>query len=86
MQRLADERSRGILLLRVREDIGHGIRIGVQAAPVIFVNGIYASGTFPYEELRALVLREIGGTRKESETGVQEKSSGNTGNGKGGRP
>ncbi|NPV04544.1 MAG: thioredoxin domain-containing protein [Syntrophaceae bacterium] len=86
MQRLADEQGRGILLLRVREDIGHGVRIGVQAAPVIFVNGIYMSGTFPYEDLRALVLREIEGTRKESETGVQETSSGNTGNRKGGRP
>ncbi|MCK7511644.1 MAG: DsbA family protein [Desulfobacterales bacterium] len=36
----------GTYLLQVKEDIGHGVRIGVQAAPAIFVNGIYFSGTF----------------------------------------
>jgi len=86
MRRLADEQGKGILLTRVREDIGLGVRAGVQAAPVIFVNGIYMSGTFPYEDLRALVLREIEGSQTGSETGVQGKSPGNTGNGKGGRP
>lgn len=58
------ERKQGALLLRVREDIGTGVRLGVQAAPVIFVNGIYFGGTFPLEDLRALVRRELEGVRK----------------------
>jgi len=53
------ERKQGALLLRVREDIGTGVRLGVQAAPVIFVNGIYFGGTFPLEDLRALVRKEL---------------------------
>ena len=58
----------GTYLLQVREDIGHGVRIGVQAAPVIFVNGIYFSGTFPFEELRALVQTEMERVKKDGET------------------
>jgi protein-disulfide isomerase len=49
----------GKYLLRVKEEIGYGARIGIQAAPVIFVNGIYFSGTFPYEDLKRLVEREM---------------------------
>ena len=49
----------GKYLLRVKEDIGYGVRVGIQAAPVIFVNGIYFSGTFPYEELKSLLEREL---------------------------
>ena len=58
------ERKQGALLLRVREDIGTGVRLGVQSAPVIFVNGIYFGGTFPLEDLRALVRRELEGVRE----------------------
>ena len=86
LQRLDEEQRNGSLLVRVRQDIGRGVRLGVQAAPVLFVNGIYASGTFPYEELRALVLEEIERTEKEGKTTDREKSSGNTPNRKGGRP
>lgn len=53
------EQKKGTLLLRVKEDIDCGVRLGVQAAPVIFVNGIYFGGTFPLEDLRALVHREL---------------------------
>lgn len=49
----------GKYLLQVREDIGYGVRLGIQAAPVIFVNGLYFSGTFPYEDLKRLVEREL---------------------------
>ena len=56
--------KQGALLRRVREDIGIGVRLGVQAAPVVFVNGIYFGGTFPLEDLRALVRRELEGVRK----------------------
>jgi len=59
--------KRGTLLLRVKDDIGYGVRIGVQAAPVIFVNGIYFSGTFPGEGLRALVQKEMNRVSKDEE-------------------
>lgn len=49
----------GKYLLRVKEEIGYGVRIGLQAAPVIFVNGIYFGGTFPYVDLKSLVDREL---------------------------
>jgi len=51
--------KKGIYLLQVKEDIGYGARLGIQGAPVIFVNGLYFSGTFPYEDLRALVQKEL---------------------------
>ncbi len=62
--RVEAERKQGALLPRVREDIGTGVRLGVQNAPVIFVNGIYFGGIFPLEDLRALVRRELEGVRK----------------------
>jgi predicted DsbA family dithiol-disulfide isomerase len=64
LHRVEAEQRKGALLLRVKEDIGTGVRLGVQAAPVIFVNGIYFGGTFPLEDLRALVHRELEGVRK----------------------
>lgn len=65
--RFDGEHKRGTLLPRVKDDIGYGVRIGVQAAPVIFVNGIYFSGTFPFEELRALVQKEMNRVNKDEE-------------------
>jgi protein-disulfide isomerase len=58
-KRIGSGQKEGKYLLQVKEDIGYGVRIGIQAAPVIFVNGIYFSGTFPYEELKRLVEREL---------------------------
>jgi hypothetical protein len=51
--------KKGKYLLKVKEDIGYAARIGVEGAPVIFVNGLYFSGTFPFEELKALVQKEL---------------------------
>lgn len=51
--------KKGKYLLKVKEDIGYAARIGVEGAPVIFVNGLYFSGTFPYEELKTLVQKEL---------------------------
>lgn len=65
--RCAEEQRKGTLLLRVRDDIGTGVRLGVQAAPVIFVNGIYFGGTFPLEDLRALVRGELERVQKKEE-------------------
>ncbi len=67
MKRFDGEQKKGSLLLKVRDDIGYGVRIGVQAAPVIFVNGIYFSGTFPFEQLRALVQKEMERAQRERE-------------------
>jgi protein-disulfide isomerase len=46
-------------LLKVKEDIRAAKRAGVTTVPVIFVNGLYFSPTFPYEELSALVNNEL---------------------------
>ena len=67
VKRFNEEQKKGTLLLRVKDDIGYGVRIGVQAAPVIFVNGIYFSGTFPFEELRTLVQSELKRVQKNEE-------------------
>ena len=53
----------GRYLVEVRRDIGDAARIGVTGVPVIFVNGIYFSGTLPYEELRAIVQKELDGAQ-----------------------
>ena len=47
------------LLGKVKADISAAKRSGVTGAPVIFVNGLYFSGTFPYERLKALIDREL---------------------------
>lgn len=46
-------------LLKIKEDIRAAKRAGVTTVPVIFVNGLYFSPTFPYEELRAIVNKEL---------------------------
>jgi protein-disulfide isomerase len=48
----------GRFLLKVKEDIKAASRIGVTGVPVIFVNGLYFGGTFPYDQLIALVIKE----------------------------
>ena len=55
----AEGPKKGRYLLKVKEDLGYAARIGVQGAPVIFVNGLYFSGTFSYEELKGLVQKEL---------------------------
>ena len=47
------------LLLEVKQDIRAAKRAGVTTVPVIFVNGLYFSPTFPYEELSTLVKNEL---------------------------
>ena len=59
LKRLEAQRKEGKYILRIKEDIGYGVEIGIQAAPVIFVNGIYFSSTFPYEDLKSLVEKEL---------------------------
>jgi protein-disulfide isomerase len=46
-------------LIKVKEDIRAAKRAGVTTVPVIFVNGLYFSPTFPYEELSTLVNNEL---------------------------
>ena len=49
----------GRYLLKVKEDIGDAVKIGFEGGPVIFVNGIYFSGTLSYEELKNLVQKDL---------------------------
>ena len=49
----------GRFLLKVKDDIRTAARIGVTTVPVIFVNGLYFSPTFPFEQLQALVSKEL---------------------------
>lgn len=51
--------KKGNYLLKVKEDLGYAARIGAESPAVIFVNGFYFSGTFPYEDLKNLVQREL---------------------------
>jgi hypothetical protein len=46
-------------LAEVKKDIDAGVRAGVEREPVVFVNGLYFSSTFPLDELRELVTREL---------------------------
>ncbi|MFQ5457171.1 MAG: thioredoxin domain-containing protein [Myxococcota bacterium] len=47
-------------LKAVKRDIDAGLKAGVRREPVIYVNGRYFSGTFPYARLRQLVAEELG--------------------------
>jgi len=49
----------GRYLLAVKDDIRDASRLGITATPVIFVNGRYFHGTFPYEQLETLIKEEI---------------------------
>jgi protein-disulfide isomerase len=51
--------KKGNYLLKVKEDLGYAARTGVENPAVIFVNGFYFTGTFPYEDLKKLVQREF---------------------------
>jgi protein-disulfide isomerase len=60
-------------LARVKHDIDVGLKVGVGREPVVFVNGRYFSGTFPYEKLRDIVVEELGMT--ESRRASQQRQS-----------
>ena len=49
----------GHYLLKVKSDLTDARRIGVTSVPVMFVNGIYFSSTFPYEQLQKLIQKEL---------------------------
>jgi protein-disulfide isomerase len=49
----------GRFLLKVKDDIRSAKRAGVTTVPVIFVNGLYFSPTFSYEELRTMINKEL---------------------------
>jgi protein-disulfide isomerase len=58
-KRFDDGQKEGKYLIKVKEDLGYAARIGVENPVVIFVNGFYFSGTFPYEDLKKLVQQEL---------------------------
>lgn len=47
------------VMLKVKKDVADAQQYGVTSVPVIFVNGLYFSPTFPYERLKAMVAAEI---------------------------
>jgi protein-disulfide isomerase len=58
-QQYQNEQKAGRFLLKVKDDIRSAKRAGVTTVPVIFVNGLYFSPTFSYEELRAIINKEL---------------------------
>jgi protein-disulfide isomerase len=58
-KRFDDGQKEGKYLTKVKEDLGYAARVGVENPAAIFVNGFYFSGTFPYEDLKKLVQREL---------------------------
>jgi len=52
-------KKEGRFLLNVKDDIRTASRAGVTTVPVLFVNGLYFSPTFPYDQLKALVSKEV---------------------------
>jgi protein-disulfide isomerase len=62
-----DIQHEGRYLLNIKKDMDGVKRMGVKAAPVIFVNGIYFSGTFSYEQLKTLIQAELGREEKRVE-------------------
>jgi protein-disulfide isomerase len=70
IRRMADEigldkkkfdegQKKGSYLLKVKEDLGYAAKIGAESPAVIFINGLYFSGTFPYDDLKKLVQQEL---------------------------
>ena len=49
----------GDALARIKQHLDVGVKAGVERLPVVFVNGRYFSGTFSYDQLRALVAEEL---------------------------
>jgi predicted DsbA family dithiol-disulfide isomerase len=58
-KRFDDGQKEGKYLIKVKDDLGYAARIGVENPAVIFVNGFYFNGTFPYEDLKKLAQREL---------------------------
>lgn len=50
------------ILLKVKKDVRDAQQYGVTSVPVMFVNGLYFSPTFPYERLEAIATGEINQT------------------------
>jgi protein-disulfide isomerase len=46
-------------LARVKQHLDAGVKAGVERLPIVFVNGRYFSGTFSYDQLRAMVAEEL---------------------------
>jgi protein-disulfide isomerase len=49
----------GDALARVKQHLDAGMKAGVERLPIVFVNGRYFSGTFSYDQLRAMVAEEL---------------------------
>jgi hypothetical protein len=63
---IARARTDAEVLRRVKRDLDAARNAGVPREPTLFVNGRYVSGFTPYEELRDIVLEELGETPSQS--------------------
>ncbi|GAB4339039.1 MAG: thioredoxin domain-containing protein [Candidatus Abyssubacteria bacterium] len=59
-----------VFINEIRNDIQDGAKAGVTSVPVLFVNGRYFSGTFPYEQLKAMVEEELRVAGMEAKEGI----------------
>ena len=81
-EKLDSEQSR--LLLSVKKDLNTASRIGVTTVPVIFINGLYFSPTFPYTRLKSLMVSELNRNAVSSESHLKMTDAGVVQNPKGG--
>jgi predicted DsbA family dithiol-disulfide isomerase len=67
--------KKGRFLLKVKDDIDDAKKIGVTAVPVIFVNGLYFSGSFAYDLLKKLVQQELDHVTKQAKADKRQGHS-----------
>jgi len=79
-QHYQNEGSQGRLLLKVKDDIHSAKRAGVTTVPVIFINGLYFSPTFSYDELKAMVDKELNRAADPYDPGENASSANKEGN------
>jgi len=56
----------------VKKDADEAQKIGLQATPSFFLNGKFFTGALPYEEMRKMVLRELGESNKTANNGADK--------------
>jgi len=56
----------------VKKDADEAQKIGLQATPSFFMNGKFFTGALPYEELRKMVLRELGESNKTAKNAAEK--------------
>jgi protein-disulfide isomerase len=58
--------NKGKYLSQLTADTTEATRLGVNATPAFFVNGIFVGGAFPYESFKEIIDKELAGTATEN--------------------